>query len=284
MAQNVGQYSVSISSFLPWKSEKSVVTPKKNKKMLKPIINPIFEQLANLTEDIFWKTIFLDCSRGKFPRGFTFKNNVLTFKKGNKMTRLELTTNLAESFTSSMNFFQSAGGIMSKEDREKIRRKEEERILEQIESETEKNWKDIKKENLKEILLNEFINDICEELKFNDMEKRELTTTIKKGIILKCFNNENIIMEDGRIVEIEGLIYDEKKREHDIHEDYIIKRDRKTSDLGIEKTDEINTFYFMDMWKKYLDNLGNKRNKKISSFSITQNESTSKTYESSYSS
>lgn len=280
MSQSVGQYSVSISSFLPWKTETPVSKTKKPKKLLKPIINPIFEQLANLTEDNFWKTIFLDCSRGRFPRGFTFKNNLLKFKKGNKMTCLEITSNLVETFTSYMNFFQSAGGIMSKEDREKIKKMEEERILEQIEKETDKNWKDIKKENLKEALLNEFIKEICEDLNFNEQEKIELTTTIKKGIILKCFNNDNIIMEDGKISEIEGLVYNDKKRQHDIHKDFLVKKSSKSSDLGIGKTQDKNNPCFIDMWIKYLDNLENKRNKKISSFSMTQNES--KTYESSY--
>lgn len=280
MSQSVGQYSVSISSFLPWKTETPVSKTKKPKKLLKPVINPIFEQLANLTEDNFWKTIFLDCSRGRFPRGFTFKNNLLKFKKGNKMTCLEITSNLVETFTSCMNFFQSAGGIMSKEDREKIKKMEEERILEQIEKDTDKNWKDIKKENLKEALLNEFIKEICEDLNFNEQEKIELTTTIKKGIILKCFNNDNIIMEDGKIFEIEGLVYNDKKRQHDIHKDFLVKKSAKSSDLGIGKTQDKNNPCFIDMWVKYLDNLENKRNKKISSFSMTQNES--KTYESSY--
>lgn len=283
MSQSVGQYSVSISSFLPWKSDKTVSTPKKRKKTLKPIVNPIFEKLANLTDDIFWKTTFLDCARGKLPRGFTFKNNLLTFKKGNRMTCLELTSNLPESFTSTMNFFQSAAGIMSSQDRKKIRKKEEERILEQIEKDLDKNWKDIRKENLKEVLLNEFITEICERLNFDENEKRELITTIKKGIMLKCFNNDNIIMEDGKIVEIDGLIYDEKKRQYEIDDDYIVKRNRKFSSLGIEKIENKNNIVFIEMWQKYLENLENKRNKKINSFSVTQNESISKTYESSYS-
>ena len=133
MSQSVGQYSVSISSFLPWKTEIPVSKTKKPKKLLKPIINPIFEQLANLTEDNFWKTIFLDCSRGRFPRGFTFKNNLLKFKKGNKMTCLEITSNLVETFTSCMNFFQSAGGIMSKEEHIHLKvTKEEKEIFQEM--------------------------------------------------------------------------------------------------------------------------------------------------------
>lgn len=281
MSQSVGQYSVSISSFLPWKSDKPVTTPKKRKKTLKPIVNPIFEKLANLTEDIFWKTTFLDCARGKLPRGFTFRNNLLTFKKGNKMTCLELTTNLPESFTSTMNFFQSAAGIMSSQDRRKIKLKEEERILEQNEKDLDKEWKDIRKENIKDVLLNEFIVDICERLEFNENEKRELITTIKKGIMLKYFNNDNILMENGKIVEIDGLNYNEKKRIHEIDESYIVKRNRNFSNLGIEKSENKNNIEFIEIWKKYLENLENKRNKKISSFSITQNDSISISYSSS---
>src|SRR4051794_24053377 len=85
---NVGQYSISVA-YSPWKTDKPKTInadTKKGKKTLRPIINPIFEKCAILTEDTFWKSTFSECARGRFPRGYSFKNNLITHKKGNKIT------------------------------------------------------------------------------------------------------------------------------------------------------------------------------------------------------
>lgn len=290
-SNSAGQYSVSISFSLPWKKEKPKTLlndSKKRKKKLKPIVNPIFEKCALLTEDTFWQSIFMDCARGKFPRGFTFKNNLLTHKKGSKITTLELNNSATETFSATMNFFQVAAGIMSAKDRHKLQQKEEEKLLEEMENDVDIEWSQIRKENFKEVLITEFISNVSKKMNFNEQEKRELTTTIKKGIMLKCFNSNNIIMEEGKIVEIDGLIYNEDTNEYEIDPEYIPEKGcRKESGLGVEKEEEKPEINFLEIWKKYLEGLENKRNKKITSFSVTRNEdddSISKTYDYSFTS
>jgi len=188
-SNSAGQYSVSISFSLPWKKEKPktvIGDSKKRKKKLKPIINPIFEKCASLTEDRFWQSIFMDCARGKFPRGFTFKNNLLTHKKGSRLTTLEISNSPTDVYSVTMNFFQATAGIMSVKDRQKLQQREEEKLLEEMEKDVDIEWSQIRKENLKEVLITEFIADVSNRMNFNEEEKRELTTTIKKGIMLKC--------------------------------------------------------------------------------------------------
>jgi hypothetical protein len=230
----------------------------------------------------------MDCARGKFPRGFNFKNNLLNHKKGSKITSLELTNSATEVFSDTMNFFQCAAGIMSAKDRHKLQQKEEEKLLEEMEKDTDLSWGKIRKENLKEVLITEFIADVAKKMNFDDQEKKELTTTVKKGIMLKCFNSNNIIMEEGKIVEIDGLIYNEETNEYEIDQEYIPEKNfRKESGLGVEKDEEKPEINFLEIWKKYLEDLENKRNKKITSFSVTRNEeddSISKTYEYSFTS
>jgi len=288
---SAGQYSVSISYALPWKKEKPktlINDSKKRKKKLRPIVNPIFEKCVSLTEDRFWQAIFMDCARGKFPRGFNFKNNLLTHKKASRLTTLELSNSATEVFSGTMNFFQSTAGIMSVKDRQKLQKMEEEKLLEEMEKDTDITWSQIRKENLKEVLITEFITDVSKRMNFNEEEKNELTTTVKKGIILKCFNSNNIIMEEGKIVEIDGLVYNEETNEYEIDEIYIPeKTSRKEIGLGVEKEENKPEINFLEIWKKYLEGLENKRNKKITSFSVTRNEdddSISKTYDYSFTS
>ena len=95
-------------------------------------------------------------------------------------------------------------------------------------------------------------------------------------------------MTDGKIVEIDGLIYNKDTHEYEIDDIYLSRKNtRKDSGLGIEKFDKQIEYNFLDIWRKYLENLENKRNKRVTSFSITQNEDSktydeSRTYESNY--
>jgi hypothetical protein len=286
-----GSYSVSVNFNLPWKKDKPanlIGEPKKRKKTLKPIIHPIFEKCASLTDDAYWVSVFNDCSRGKFPRGFSYKNNMLLHKKGNKITRVEIPNSISETFFTSKEFFRVSGGIMSSQDRKKMKEIEEEKLLEK-ESNKDYKWKDIKTEKLKEILINEFIKDISEKLNFNNDEKKELITTVKKGFLLKYFNSNNVIMSNFKIIEIEGLLFNEETEEYEIDPIYIHERKNKKggTGLGIEKTDKKTDLNFLSIWEKYLDGLDNKKIKKVISYSSSyfRNESEeSRTFENSYTS
>jgi hypothetical protein len=294
--QSTGKYTVEIS--LPWKKNDKP-TPlnkligaekQKKKKTLRPIIYPIFEQCANLTEDAFWQKILSECARGKFPsRGFSFKNNLLNYKKGNKTERLEIPNSASEAFSSILTFFQTVAGIMSAADKAKLLQAEEEKLLRDLEWREDLTWKEIKPEKLKDIMINEFIDEISTKMEYDEEEKRELITIVKKGFILKYFGPDNVILENGKIVEIEGLIYNGER--YEIDSAFIChKPSRHSYLLGIEKDTDKPLVDFMQMWIKYLETLENKRIKKntySSSYYSTVysdsevSESISKTYESS---
>lgn len=274
--QNViGTYSVSIKSFFDsWKNKApNTESDKKGKKTLKPVLYPIFEKCADLTDDKFWQYIFMDCARGKFPRSFSFKNNLLTYRKTNKMFRLEISNSASEVFTATIDFFQTKGGIMSAQDRKKIKKQEEEKILEVLDHEM--TWKDVKTDKMKDILIGEFVLSLTQKYELNGGERKELITTIRKGFMLKYFTSSNIEMENGRIVEIDGLIVDEETKESSIDPDFIFgKPIKQYLGLGIEIEESKPEINFLENWEKYLSSLENKRIKKnySSSYSV-QNES-----------
>jgi len=289
-----GNYSVSVN-FLPWKKDKPInnigFDSKKRKKTLRPIIHPIFEKCIALTEDPFWISIFNDCSRGKFPRGFNFKNNILLYKKGNKVTKAEITDSISEVFFTTMEFFRISGGIMSVSDRQKMKENEEKKLLEKLETKKEYSWKEIKTEKIKEILINEFINKLAKNLDFNEEEKKDLTTTVKKGFLLKYFNSNNVKMSGFQIVEIEGLIYNEENNEYEIDSNYMNERKTKKeiTTLGIEKTEKKTELNFLFLWEKYLESLENKKTKKSNTYSSSyvlneSEESISRTFDNSFTS
>jgi len=287
-----GSYSVSVNFSLPWNKTQasySIGETKKRKKTLKPVIHEIFEKCSELTEDRIWISTFKECARGKFPRGFSYKNGFLLFKKGNKISRCEISQSISEILFTTKDFFYKMGGIMSAEDKKKLKEKEEEKLSEK-ELLKEYTWKDIKTEKLKEILINEFIKNISLELEFDQEEKNEFTTTVKKGFLLKYFNHKNVIMSDFKIIKIEGLIYNKEYREYEIDEQYINERKSKKNGtgLGIEKDEKKSEVNFLSLWEKYLDCLENKRIKKSSYsssyFKNDSEESISKTFDNSFTS
>lgn len=274
---NVGSYSVSVKSFFGNGGNKNKIKQepieieKKRKKTLKPILHPIFEKCADLTDDKFWQTIFMDCARGKFPRGFSYKNNLITYRKANKMSRLDISNSPSEVFIATIDFFNKSTGMMSVQDRKKMKKLEEEKLLEKMSKTTDITWKDVKTEKMKDILIAEFIEFLTEKLELAEEEKKELITTINKGFMLKYFTASNIYMENGRIYEIDGLICDEKTREISIDPVYTNRKVvRQFTGLGIEKNDNKPQIDFLEIWGKYLSSLENKRLKKTQTYSSSQ--------------
>jgi hypothetical protein len=278
MASNngaIGTYSVSVKSFFSsWKdkSVKKAEADKKNKskKIIKPVVNPIFEKCAELSPDPYWQGIFHDCARGKFPRGFTFKNGLINCRKGSKMTRLEISTSPTDALYEVKDFFQRMGGLLSDQDRARLKRQEDEKLIEESYSRQIETWKDVQGEKLKDILISEFITDMVKKYNLNDESKAELITNVKKGFMLKCFGSHNIEMESGRIVEIDGLTVDSETGWSEIDPDIIkVKNIRTYQGLGIEKNEEKLQIDFLDGWSKYLAGLENKRTKNTQTFSAS---------------
>ena len=270
----IGTYSVSVKSFFSsWKekAERKPVSAETRKKKLRPIINPIFEKCAELTEDKFWENILMECACGKFPRNFTYKNNLITHRKSNVLNRLEISNSPSEAFTSIKAFFQKVAGIMSEQDRNKLKKIEEDKMIEELEkAKDEMEWKDVRKEKLKEILIKEFVTDMAEKYKMNKEQRDELITVIRKGFLLKYFTANNVEMERGRIVEIDGLIIDKKTKKSEIDAYYITPLSKKSyNGLGVEKKETVPDLNFLEQWDKYLSSLTNKRVKKSQTYSTS---------------
>ena len=262
-----GSYAVTTVYSMPWSKKKTTTEPAKRKRAEKKVVHEIFEKCAELTTDQYWITVFNNCSRDKFPRGFFYKNGLMTHRRGNKINRVSIPNSAPEASSVCMSFFKTAAGLMSTADRMMLRQEEERKILE-LTSNKELTWKDIKTEKLKELLIMEFVDDISNRLRFNKEEKNELITTVKSGFMLKCFTSKNIQMKDGSIIAIEGLIYDKKTNTYDIDPQLITKKiNKKIIGLGVSKTQNKPKVSFMALWDKYLQGL-EKRNQPTSNFQI----------------
>lgn len=262
MANNqikTGSYAVTTVYSMPWAKKTVTVDKTKRKRAEKKVVHDLFDKCSEITDDTYWVSIFKDCSRDKFPRGFFYKNGLMTHRKGNKIKRMVIPYSPHEALSTCISFFKSAAGLMSANDRKKMQKEEEEKLLETMNDKVI-TWKDIKIERIKELLISEYIRDLALEMNFTEDQKNDLITTVRSGFMLKYFGSKNIQMEGGKISAIEGLVYSNSQNKYFIDPRLVSKRSvKKVKGLGIEKTGPKCKVHFMTMWEKYLTNL-EKRN------------------------
>ncbi len=247
-----GSYSVTTVYSMPWVKKKKTTTKKKRAE--KKVVYKIFEQCSKLIEDPYWISVFKECARENFPRGFSYKNGLLIHRRGNKLNRVLITNKSSSDVISTcLSFFKTLAGLMSVADRKRVQNEEEEKLLNMN---INMEWSGINLINVKELLINEFISGISKSGGFDKVSKKELTTTIKRGFMLKHFKSKDVEMSNGKIKSIQGLIYDKDNNEYKIDPKLILKRPgRKVIGLGIERKEIKSKISFMEMWVKYLESL-----------------------------
>lgn len=274
-----GSYAVTTVYKIPWKQVKKIPEKTKGKKKSNnKIENLIFSACAERCDDPYWKDIFENASRNKFPRGFMYKNNLLIHKKGTKTQRIEIPDSISEAVSICLSFFKQAAGLMSELDRERMQREISQELLDKYALE-KMGWKDIKKEKVRDLLINEFIRNVAIELKLNHTGLISLQTLIHKGFLFKQFTKDDVIFECGRVIGIKGLVIDYDKNTYYIVTPPQTKKVRilRSSTIPIidltESENEIETstrsnICLMKVWYKYLESLSKKIIKPTSTLNI----------------
>ena len=67
-------------------------------------------------------------------------------------------------------------------------------------------WGKVRVQSKKTALIYRYVNTISEERGFDRKKKGNLITLIEVGIVSGCFGNSNIIIENGVIVRIDGIV------------------------------------------------------------------------------
>ena len=219
----------------------------------KEIVNPIFLKLSSFTLDTFWQDTLNSYAHGKFPRGLSYKNDSLMYRKKSSIVRCDVDEeNPEQAFTALMDFMRNTVKILSPLDNQL---KEQEigklKFLESLSN--KKSWSQIKKLKLKQHLIDEFIDDTAEKYALNTKEKRHLTFEVNMGILFKTINSKTIVIKDSKIKKIIGLKYEENaepNKDKGIKKIFSIERKHKKK-IAITKTKKKVT----SMWKNYMKQL-----------------------------
>jgi hypothetical protein len=183
----------------------STSEPKRKGRPPRKVQHPVFITLSEFTLDDYWKQILLSCSLGKFPRYVSYKDDLLTHRRGRASTSIPLLiiNTQAVDFKRVIDFFRSIGlcSLLDNELNQK-RVNDKQKALQVQKYET---WKDIKRQGIKDIILQTYINELHESLNLTMKEYRFLQATISIAMLFKYINTTTVVMKDNKIIDLIGL-------------------------------------------------------------------------------
>lgn len=221
------------------------------KRLVPQMMYPIFYELAESVDDPQWKSILLDSSRGKLPKGFIYNGKSLIFRSTGKYVDIVNNHQAAEAFIS---LVRNNTGFRTEMDLE--RERDNERSIVPLE---QKSWSSITKSN-KKLLLIDFVAKLKREYKLTEEETSQVNHLLNFNL-KDVAMNKSIRLSDGSIETIENLYWNSGTRTFSLSGlTYKAKELRYNTDENINyvyrpleiKSDNVST---AKEWNKFLKKL-----------------------------
>tara|TARA_B100001093_G_C26681919_1_gene950840 strand:+ start:11 stop:685 length:675 start_codon:yes stop_codon:yes gene_type:complete len=171
--------------------------------MLDVVMYPKFFDCSQLTDDIFWKSVFEELAYGRCPYGTYITRDFFccNFKNKEFSYKIDIEKNADVLYNDILTLLTKKFGLMSNVD--KVEKRKRFRELEQtIQAEQQKDWDQIKKKNIKQFLIYKYILHNQQRHKLSTKQVRFLLSIIILGLLFKTLHVE---CKDGNIRKIEGL-------------------------------------------------------------------------------
>ena len=212
----------------------------------KEIVYPIFLECCEFTEDTFWKNVFEDLSYSKCPYGTYISKDFLSCNYKNKEFSYKIEKKDPEVLYNDVyELLSKKLGLLSHKD--KIKKKINFNALENEIKENRKSWSNIRKKNIKDLLIENYVIDMKKKYLLTIKQARHLLSIIFIGMVFKVISIKDIIYEDGVIKSINGISF--KKKE------IIIEKDIYNFELNLTSYIIIGKKTMSDNWEKYLESL-----------------------------
>lgn len=210
------------------------------------IVYPVFLECCQHAEDTFWENVFEDLAYGKAPYGTYISKNFLccSYKRKEfsyKIEKKEPSLLYEEIY----NLLTQKVGILSQ--REKLKKKKAFTDIEESIKESRKNWGDIRKKNMKELLIELYVTRMKNKYLLTIKQARYLMSIIMLGLVFKIITTDDIDYRDGMIHSIEGIDFIKKQ--------VIIKKDFYTIEVSFAPNIIFDKKMMSDEWEKYLKNI-----------------------------
>lgn len=176
------------------------------------IIYPIFIKCIKYTDDIFWKNIFEELTYGRCPYGIYISNDYICCNYKDKKFSYKIFTdkNPETIFLELKQVLTNTFGLLSKEDKlknNKIFIRKQQELVNTLNNE----WSNIKKKNIKLILLEKYIISKSNSFNLTLQQSKDLYNKILLGLLLKTIHNNQIIYENKIIKDITCVSFKDKE-------------------------------------------------------------------------
>jgi len=217
---------------------------------------PIFLECLNFTLDPYWRQVFEDLSKGKFPKGSGTDSSGKTiyFKNTNERYKLETQPELL--FKQLKELFQTKLGMRSKKDRSNIH-DEIELLKENLELLYTGTWASIRKKSIKDALIRNFVLELKELYSLDITQTAQLKELLQIGFLFNWILPESVVYDDKQISEIKGLVYDETTKKFEL--DFSETPEENTKKVKKIKRDFMPIYGKLStLWKKNWESTRNK--------------------------
>jgi hypothetical protein len=216
--------------------------------MTRDVIYPVFLNCCQHTVDKYWENVFKELAFGNTPYGSYIHNMTFNCKASNGVIISILIdeNNVKKTHDDIYNAIKTHLNILSPSER--IQAQQDFNI---IEDEMKKNrdvWSDIKRKNIKDVLIDIFVIKMSEKYNLGIYKSRYLRSMIQTGILFKAIDTHDIIMENGNITQINGITFENGN----LH----INLDLYNSDTtDTTPTNDFTKQKMSKLWDKYVSRL-----------------------------
>lgn len=167
---------------------------------------PIFAACRDIEEIPFWRDVFEKCAYGTFRQGLLFKDSVLSFKKGKKKPTVScyVPEDPKDALIVVKIFFRKEMDVISVD--EVTKKKIEMNIaIRENKVSTDLKWKDIRAPTTRQQMISSYVHHISKAGELTRGETNNLHTTINVGINCGTIWPDDIVIREGKIVDILGV-------------------------------------------------------------------------------
>lgn len=212
----------------------------------KEIIYPIFLECCQYSNDIFWENIFEDLAYGKTPYGTYISKGFLCCNYKDKEFSYKIEQKDSEQLYNDIYLLLAKKlGLLSQ--RDKIKKKIDFFNIEEELKEGRKNWSSIRKKNIKDLLIENYVIDMKNKYLLSLKQSQYLLSIIFIGMIFKVISVKDIHYENGKIEHIDGIEIKNKQIN--------ILRDIYNTETTLNNCIIIEANLMSHNWEKYLTNL-----------------------------
>lgn len=215
------------------------------------LIYPIFLDCCSYAKDDFWRYILEDLAYGRSPYGTYIKKDFLCCNYKNKEFSYKIKNDKPSKqvYDEVYDLLYKKYGLLSNLDIQN-KKKYFEIINQDIEDSQKNNWNSIKKKNIKNILIENFIIENKQKYNLSIKKCKILMSIIIIGFLFKTISSSNITYNEGKIQNIDMFKF--------IENDIIINKkiydfEDVNTEIVFEKCKKMS-----DNWNKYLVNLRKK--------------------------